>query len=222
MPGLFTVILGFLRMLVMFNLTVSAPLTIPFGSVLHGLNFTLTNISTNNCTIQIANVYPQNGLYVRSIEVFVSPSYLDTYRNDFLSFIKKLIAMHYKVVLVKLSCSSYPYINSSEISKILKKDVRADMCYGWGPEALYCMYYGKGTKVLDNPMGSYEYLKMEAKEFGIGGYLALNYLLQNHRIIRYPLKEGIFVNNTLIGFSEPSLPTLAWFNDLPQLLSNLK
>ena len=216
------VILGFLRMLVMFNITVSAPLSIPLGSILHGLNYTVTNLATDRCTIQIANVYPENGLFVKSVEIFVSPSYLDVYKHEFLSFIKKLIDMHYKVVLVKLNCDQYPELNDSQLARVLKEKVRANLCYGWGPEALYCSSYGKGTKVLDNPMGSYEYLEKEVDEFGVGGYLALNYLLENHRIIRHPLRSGIFVNNTLIGFSDPSLPTLAWFGNLPQLLSNLK
>ena len=221
MTGLLTIVLDFLRFLVMYAIAISVPLSTPLSSVLHGFNYTLTNTTLNNtCNVQIAAIYPKNGLFVKSVEVFVSPSYITSYNHQFMDFIKKLLSNHVRVFVVKLSCYDYPHLNDTQVRRILNKYVKADLCYGWGPEALYCQCYSNSTKILDNPMGGYEYLSKFVKEFGIGGYFALAYLLKTHHVIKAHLAEGIYVNGTLAGFSDSDVPTLAWFNDLPTLLIN--
>jgi len=88
--------------------------------------------------------------------------------------------------------------------------VKADLCYGWGPEALVCQKYWKGAYVADSPQGSYSVLRRLFLSFGAGGMIALDYLYGRGFIFKYNSTEEVLVNGNIYGFSSVDIPLILW------------
>ncbi len=212
MIELLTLLLEFLRAVALYKATIVIPLNTSLAALLTGFNYTLSQYSISSCNIQIANVLPPYNISRGSIEIFVSPSYLSSLKEEFRSFLQRAVNNYVTITLIKLECKDYPHLHDPEVKQFLKSHVEAKYCYGWGPEALYCAEYGTGTLILDEPMGSVQLLLPLLKEEGPGGLLLLNLLLANGVLHSIPKANGIYVNGILYAYGN-DIPTILWSSD---------